>query len=279
MAKIISFINLKGGVGKTTNTIAIAEFLAEEFNKKVLVIDLDPQTNATISLMSELRWLDLDREGRTLLQLFKEVANKTLSKEWKTEEIIEWKEHFSEILKERTLPPEILTRINQKLNALGRTSLDPSVSVHCLETDKKWKISSINDFLLEKKYQEKYLLSISIYEHQSFNIARSIIPYVSNVNGGIRNLSILSSSLGLIDIQEQIPSQAFDVLSKALEPLLSNYEYVLIDCPPSLGIITLNGLYLSTACIIPVIPDVLSTYGLNHILKRIELLGQKYETK
>lgn len=44
MGKVISFINLKGGVGKTTTAVAIAEFLTYEFNQRVLVVDLAPQT-------------------------------------------------------------------------------------------------------------------------------------------------------------------------------------------------------------------------------------------
>ena len=53
MAKVISVINLKRGVAKTTTTIQLAECLASEFSKKVLVIDLDPQTNSTIALIDE----------------------------------------------------------------------------------------------------------------------------------------------------------------------------------------------------------------------------------
>lgn len=51
MSKVISFINLKGEVGKTTLLVATAEVLASQYKKKVLVIDLDPQTNATVLLI------------------------------------------------------------------------------------------------------------------------------------------------------------------------------------------------------------------------------------
>ncbi|TAL47167.1 hypothetical protein EPN87_03650, partial [archaeon] len=77
MPKIISTINLKGGVGKTSMTVALAEFLAHEHNKKVLLIDLDPQTNATISLIDEKTWLQKDNNGETLAQLFKDKLEKT----------------------------------------------------------------------------------------------------------------------------------------------------------------------------------------------------------
>jgi len=54
-AKIVSFINYKGGVGKTTLAVEISAVLAQHYNKKVLLIDSDPQTNATFYLME--RWL------------------------------------------------------------------------------------------------------------------------------------------------------------------------------------------------------------------------------
>ncbi|TCL01959.1 chromosome partitioning protein [Roseivirga ehrenbergii] len=54
--KTISFINMKGGVGKTTSVVEIGTILATDHDKSVLIIDLDPQTNATFSLMKLDDW-------------------------------------------------------------------------------------------------------------------------------------------------------------------------------------------------------------------------------
>src|SRR5712672_2721404 len=62
---VLSFINLKGGVGKTTTAVAVAEMLAQEERKHVLLIDLDPQTNATVTVISEEKWAEMDGDGRT----------------------------------------------------------------------------------------------------------------------------------------------------------------------------------------------------------------------
>lgn len=51
--KVISFINMKGGVGKTTLTINLGYALAQKFSKNVLIIDMDPQFNATQALMTK----------------------------------------------------------------------------------------------------------------------------------------------------------------------------------------------------------------------------------
>jgi chromosome partitioning protein len=67
---VTSIINLKGGVGKTTLTVALAHYLAIEHHRRVLVIDLDPQTNATICLIPEHDWKARDARFQTLYGLF-----------------------------------------------------------------------------------------------------------------------------------------------------------------------------------------------------------------
>ena len=55
-AKVIAFINFKGGVGKTACTVNLAACLARFQNLKVLVVDLDPQCNSSFWLMQPKDW-------------------------------------------------------------------------------------------------------------------------------------------------------------------------------------------------------------------------------
>ncbi len=75
MARVIATINLKGGVGKTTTTAALAEFMAADFGQRVLLIDLDPQTNLTTMMVGEERWQELNELGWTLATLFDKAVN------------------------------------------------------------------------------------------------------------------------------------------------------------------------------------------------------------
>lgn len=191
-ANVISTINLKGGVGKTTTTAALAEFLSAEFGKKVLVIDLDPQTNLTTVLIGEKKWHKLNGDGHTLATL------------------------FTDALKPDGETPEF------DLSATLQTGVSPVADV--------------------------------------------------------RSVDLLPSSLDLIDVQDRLGTMSTgrffsnnptDLLRKAIKPILNNYDYVLVDCPPNLGIVTLNGLRISGGYVIPTIPDVLSTYGIPQIQKRV----------
>jgi cellulose biosynthesis protein BcsQ len=74
MGLIIATVNMKGGVGKTTLTVNLATCLAKNHGKRVLVVDLDAQISATLSLMQPQEFARVRREKRTLSQLiYKEI--------------------------------------------------------------------------------------------------------------------------------------------------------------------------------------------------------------
>lgn len=192
---VVSIINLKGGVGKTSLTCALADFLAKRYNKKVLVIDLDPQTNATVVLMGEEKWKQ-ERDDKKL----------TLA-------------HYFE---------------------------------------RKIESSSARGNVLDPK--------------------EILFRQASNIGGGVEGLDLLPSSPFFLEVEDRIrniPSQRYgaggsvSVLDEITTPLISEYryDYLLIDCPPSLGPLTLNGLYISGYYLIPCLPNWLSTYGIPQIMK------------
>ena len=69
-AKFISFINFKGGVGKSTCAAELSAALASQNGKRVLLIDLDPQTNATFYFMDYSQWEHWQQTAGSLRTLF-----------------------------------------------------------------------------------------------------------------------------------------------------------------------------------------------------------------
>lgn len=75
MGYVIATANMKGGVGKTTITVNMATCLAKNHGKKVLVLDLDSQISATLSLMSPLDFTKRRKQKKTLRYLLDQLIN------------------------------------------------------------------------------------------------------------------------------------------------------------------------------------------------------------
>ncbi|MGV2830641.1 ParA family protein [Myxosarcina sp. GI1(2024)] len=75
MGTIISTVNMKGGVGKTTLTVNLATCLAKYHGKRVLVLDLDSQISATLSLIAPHEFAKVRKKRRTLSYLLDNVVD------------------------------------------------------------------------------------------------------------------------------------------------------------------------------------------------------------
>lgn len=170
MARIISIVNQKGGVGKTTTAVNLAAFLAHQ-GKFVLLVDLDPQGNASSGLGINIRELE----------------------------------------------------------------------------------SGIYNSLVS---------DISIKE----------IIKPSNVDG----LSIAPSTPDLAGARVELVDQEmreFKLHNMILE-VKNDYDYILIDCPPSLCLLTVNGMVASEEALIPVQTEYYALEGLSQLINTVELVKQ-----
>lgn len=82
--KVVSFVNLKGGVGKTTLAVSYASYLGRQLNKRVLLVDLDPQTNASFWVMGFAEWKSHAEKKGTVADLMGATAHKRIGSNTKT---------------------------------------------------------------------------------------------------------------------------------------------------------------------------------------------------
>jgi chromosome partitioning protein len=136
-APVVSFINMKGGVGKTTLCVGVAEYMANFLGKRVLVIDVDPQFNATQSLLGHYGRVDeylsdLQPGKKTIRRIF-EVPTSIMDQA------------------QTTQPQDVITSLNENLDMiLGDINIIFDTSQESV------RIQKIKRFLEENDLRSSY---------------------------------------------------------------------------------------------------------------------------
>ena len=189
MTRIVSFINYKGGVGKTTIAVETAATLAKKHEFKVLVVDLDPQTNASFYLVSEARWEAWAESRGSLKDIFH--------------------------------------------SAINEQDLD------------------VGSLIMENLYD-----------------CIDLLP---------SHLDLLPVDLELAAKWGAQSSEAKMIIKDRLGPVIADraYDFVIIDCPPNLNLVTQNALMLSDSYVVVCLPEYFSVRGIGLIETQIrKMMGQ-----
>ena len=128
--------------------------------------------------------------------------------------------------------------------------------------------NATSGFGIEKNQLQKNCYDVLMGECMAQDV---IVPTV------IENLSIMPCNIDLaaaeVDLVSMVARESS--LKRALEPIKNNYDYIFIDCPPSLGLLTLNALVASDSVIIPIQSEFFALEGLSQLVNTIKIVKQR----
>jgi len=166
---------------------------------------------------------------------------------------------------------KVISIVNQK-GGVGKTITSINLATALAAIDKKTLIidadpqgNTTTGFAIDKENTKSNLYSVLI---DNDDIDNAI------VNSGIKNLDIVVSHINLAAAEielMQLPNFRYRLKGK-LEQLKHQYDFILIDCPPSLGLLTINALAASDSVIIPLQCEFFALEGLKHLMETIKMI-------
>lgn len=263
--KVIAVAALKGGVGKTTTSLSLAYIAANEMNEKVLLIDSDGQSSSSIVLGVTPN----DYDPRTPFDNIISVMNKLKDEDLSYEE-----DMLIDDVDDDTVEVDGLHTIYEDMILNGKECLTKDKIDQCIHRP-RYTISEIKRDK-DGKYKKDADGKV-VREKITLDFGFDLIPSTEYLND-----IQLYLSRNMINAQEgqvnQIYSSNGTVLSTIIKFIEKNYDYdtVIIDCPPSLELLTANALYAAeSGVIICASQDKQSLFSLLRIKKNLCTIVRK----
>ena len=166
---------------------------------------------------------------------------------------------------------KIIAFANQK-GGVGKTTTCLNVSAYMALMGKKVLLIDIDPQgnATSGLGQDKANGTNSIYQV----ISEDCKPQDAIVKTAIENLDLLPANLDLAGIEVELvyKTEREKVFKKILEQIKDGYDYITIDCPPSLGLITVNALTASDSVCIPIQCEFFALEGLSQLMNTIRLI-------
>ena len=167
--------------------------------------------------------------------------------------------------------PRIIAVANQK-GGVGKTTT--AVNLGACLADLGYRVLVVD---LDPQGNASTGLGINIRGLQAsmYDVILSDVPIEDCVEASsVRNLFVAPASLDLAGAEiELVPAFSRELrLKQALHEVRDDYDYVLIDCPPSLGLLTINGMAAATEVLVPIQCEYYALEGLGQLLRNVGLV-------
>ena len=165
----------------------------------------------------------------------------------------------------------IITLFNQK-GGVGKTTTCANVCASMAIFNKK--VLAI-DFDPQRNLTSGLIVERKRHINNIYNILTDDVPMSECIiETSIKNLDIIPGSIDLAGAEVEMTNmlQRETILLRALKEIEDKYEYILIDCPPSLGLLPINALAASTDVIIPIQCEYYALEGVSQLINTINLV-------
>jgi chromosome partitioning protein len=114
------------------------------------------------------------------------------------------------------------------------------------------------------------------FEHSMYDVIMRETPLEDCIEPtSVRNLFVAPATIDLAGVEiELVPAFSRELrLRRAIENVVDDFDFVLIDCPPSLGLITVNGLAAASEVLVPIQCEYYALEGLGQLLRNVHLVA------